>query len=90
VTFITATPAIPTVQPDGTSSKDLQRQVQQAIDAVDGAIQALQNSRPHPRDYDPHDSALWGIAYDEHYARLSKLVTVVCELEMIAIALTDL
>jgi hypothetical protein len=90
VTFITATPALPTIQPDGTSTKDLQAQIQQAIDAVDGAIRALQHSTPHPRDYDPQDSTLWGIAHGEHYARLSKLVSVVCELEMIAIALTDI
>jgi hypothetical protein len=67
---------IPTVHLNGTSKKELMRQVTDVFAAVETAIQAMHRAYPHGRDYYPQGTAAIGKAVKQHLDLVAKLVEV--------------
>jgi hypothetical protein len=70
----------PTVHLNGSSKDLLLRQYQEAFEALDAAIGALQMARPHGRDYYIQDNRAFHVAIEQHRERLKALETVRTEL----------
>lgn len=83
-----ATLTIPTVHLNGTSSESLLSGYIEAIRAVKAAIQAVTDAAPHGRDYYVQSDAAYTLARDEHVSRMTKLLTVVDDLEALALAVS--
>ena len=80
-------PAIPTIHLNGTSGASLIEQNRLARTVLRTAITALQEARPHPRDYYPQGELVFGHAQSEHKSRMERLESVLYELEELGHAL---
>lgn len=78
---------IPTVHMNGTSKKELFRQLFEAASAVTKAIDALNHATPHGRDYYLQGDDAIDRALAEHKARRAKLESVHEDIVQIATAL---
>jgi len=72
---------LPTIHLNGTSAKELCEQYSTAAFAVRDAINAVQNSSPHGRDYYPQGNCNCARAQHEHSQRLDALESIYRELE---------
>jgi hypothetical protein len=75
---------VPTVHLNGTSRKELLKQIEDAHAAVRNAIDKLCAAGPNGRDYYPQGPQAINHAVDEHSVRVQKLVSVQRELEELA------
>ena len=76
----------PTVHLNGTSVHELESQLENAVHALNGALEALVQATPNPRDYYPQGAGAFQQAIKEHESRLERLRTVDAELMEIYIA----
>jgi hypothetical protein len=76
---------IPTIHLNGTSAKSLISMYTDAHRAILDAIEKLEQSAPHGRDYYPQGDSAFEGARSEHIARLTKLTEIQQELETIVI-----
>ncbi len=75
---------LPTVHLNGTSKNELARQLLEAHEAVQKAMEALQEAAPNGRDYYVQGASAIFDAQTEHFDRLGRLNSVAKELEEIA------
>jgi hypothetical protein len=80
---------VPTIHLNGTSKRDLLDGYKAAYLAVGDAIEKLQATSPHGRDYYVQDDKATSQAIAQHVVRLAKLDDVRKELLEIAIAIQD-
>jgi hypothetical protein len=71
---------VPTVHLNGTSRKELQRQLRDAHEAIGTALDKLRMATPHGRDYYPQGDGAITLARRAHDARCAKLAEVQNEL----------
>jgi hypothetical protein len=81
--------AMPSVHLNGTDKESLLLGYRAAMTAVNLAIQTLQDTAPHGRDYYVQKDNPIGRAIDEHFARMQKLQRVMDEIEALAIHVSD-
>lgn len=82
--------AIPSIHLNGTSQDALLEQYSNAMAAVQNAIEVLNQSAPHPRDYYPQKPTdAFFKARSQHLARLAGLESIHRELQDIALAVSD-
>lgn len=79
----------PTIHLNGTSAGELERQIDEAYDALNVAFAALKEMTPNGRDYYPQGPDAIYKAQDEHRARLQKITDVQKELSELAEHLAD-
>lgn len=72
----------PTIHLNGTSREALQEQIAEACSAIRAAENALIAAQPNARDYYPQGDGAYRRAECEHARRLSALVDVRTELEL--------
>lgn len=73
----------PTVHLNGTNGDDLLAQVCVPMNNIRWALEALNSSGPHGRDYYLHGSEAFPRAVEEHKSRVLRLESVFKELEAI-------
>lgn len=76
--------SIPAVHVSGTSRDVLIEQLVTAMEALDGALAALQAACPNGRDYDPKGASAIHWALFRHVSRVQRLAEVRAELREIA------
>lgn len=81
--------ALPQVNLNGTSKKELLEQQVTALHAINAAIDALCAASPNGRDYQTLPKGAVQLALSEHQARLKLLHTVQDELQTIALHISD-
>jgi hypothetical protein len=81
--------AMPSVHLNGTSKESLLLGYRAAITYLNLAIEAVQNTAPHDRDYYVQKDNPIAAAIIEHAARLDKLHRVMQEIEALAIHVSD-
>lgn len=81
--------AVPTVHLNGTSRESLLEGYSEAIRALNRAETKMTAACPNARDYYVQDGPAFGIAMDQHTARMKKLREIISELEEIAVAVSD-
>jgi hypothetical protein len=81
--------AMPTVHLNGTDKESLLLGYRTALTALNLAIETVQDTAPHGRDYYVQVNHPIQIALAEHYARLEKLQRVLQEIEALAIHVSD-
>lgn len=74
----------PTIHINGTSKSDLVADLRDSHYAVRAAIRILSEAGPHGRDYYPQGPDAINRAIEEHRSRLSRMESVLKELEDIA------
>lgn len=74
---------IPIIHLNGTSKKDLVDQYENAIQALEEALQVVLKSAPNGRDYYPLGEGAYGIAFNQHVTRIGKINSVISELSSI-------
>lgn len=74
---------IPMVHLNGTSKKELVSQYDNAIQALETALDVLLKSAPNGRDYYPLGPNAYEVAREQHYARITKINSVISELSSI-------
>ena len=75
---------IPRVHRNGTSRDELLKQLADARQAIDQALEAMARATPHGRDYYVIGDRAIIQAREEHFARVAKLSEVLTELETIS------
>ena len=80
---------IPTVHRNGTSREALVEQMRGAADAVDQAIQALQETTPNRRDYYPQGEQALELACEEYRQRLLAVRQVHADLMLLWQGIVD-
>jgi hypothetical protein len=78
---------VPLIHLNGTSSGELQNQVDEAYRAIAKAQRTLANMGPNARDYYPLGPDAFAVARQQHEARMKKLIEINAELEEIAEAI---
>jgi hypothetical protein len=78
---------VPTVHLNGTSKAELVRQLREAHQATVKALEALGGAHPNARDYYPQGPDAIKVAFDEHRARVAKLLSVCDEIFAISEAI---
>jgi hypothetical protein len=71
---------IPTIHLNGTSAKELIKQLEDAFHTLNVAKKALASASPHGRDYYPQGNEAIGQAVKEYRARMDKIIDVQNEL----------
>jgi hypothetical protein len=74
---------IPMVHLNGTSKKELVSQYDNAIQALETALDVVLKSAPNGRDYYPKGPDAYEIARKQHYSRTAKINQVINELTSI-------
>jgi hypothetical protein len=74
---------IPTLHLNGSAASHLLEGYQDAIAAVEEAINSVANTAPHGRDYYVQSPAAYTVARDEHDTRIAKLTNIRVELQTI-------
>jgi hypothetical protein len=77
----------PTIHMNGTARDSLLEANLGASDALRAALAALELNAPNPRDYYPQGDAAFPAAAREHADRVSRLRSVLAELEALAEAI---
>ena len=81
--------ALPKINLNGTSKRELLEQQITALNAINAAIDALCAAAPNGRDYQTLPSGAVQLALSEHQARLKLLHAVQDELQTIAMHISD-
>ncbi len=76
-------PVAPMIHTNGTSKKELVGKLETAVAALYSAIEGLQGTAPHARDYYLQSSDAYGMAKREHDDRMDRLTSVRAELQEI-------
>lgn len=76
---------MPTIHMNGTSGLALTTDYVAAMDALRVACEALQKTAPHGRDYYPQGGAAFLQAALEHRNRVASIVSVMSQLEQLAL-----
>ena len=79
----------PAVHLNGTDRTGLVEQYTKALEAVNSAVNAMSTVYPHGRDYYILEPGSYGVASEQHNARVRKLVSVRDELFEILKAVRD-
>jgi hypothetical protein len=75
---------VPTIHLNGSSPKELLRQILDAKEAIAKAIEALANAAPHMRDYYVQGPEAFPAAWREHDKRTNHLADCIHELSILA------
>jgi hypothetical protein len=74
---------VPMVHLNGTSKKELVSQYDNAIQALETALDVVLKSAPNGRDYYPKGLNAYEVAREQHYERISRINDVINELTSI-------
>lgn len=73
--------AVPTIHLNGSGKKNLTEQLENAVIALNNALDALQQAAPHGRDYYPQGDDAYNLAARQHRSRIESLHLVQNELK---------
>jgi hypothetical protein len=85
----TTTLAVPSIHLNGTGRQELFRGYYNAVTALHAAVEAVQATAPHARDYYVQGSDAYTVANRQHLDRLRRIEAIRTEIQDIALAVMD-